>query len=264
MAYDDKEQSQAGAAPVELYLFQSGNQFWRFTSADADQEYSGQTFLHDIITRGAVDESDEDMAGSLDVTLMRNNAVAALFIPDLPPHPVRLAVYRFHRDDAEVVCFWTGEVASCEFSGSTAKLSCLPAGAAFRRTVPSLTFQSQCNWAVYGARCGLSQGSYRVTATVTLASGVTLQAAEFALHDDGYFRGGWVEDPEGETHFVTEHVGTTLTLLTPFRAMAPGDTVYAFPGCDRTLAACAAFSNTIHFCGFPFVPLKNPFVVGIA
>jgi hypothetical protein len=52
--------------------------------------------------------------------------------------------------------------------------------------------------------------------------------------------------------------------LTPFRSLQPGDTVYAYPGCDRTLAACTAFGNTIHFCGFPFIPTKNPFVVGIS
>lgn len=264
MAYDSREQSQAGGAPVELYAFTCGTSAWYFTSADSDQIYGGHTFLHDVISRGSIDESDEDQAGSLEVTLVRNNEVAALFIPDLPTHPVRLQVYRFHRGDAEVVCFWTGEVDSCEFSGATAKLSCLPVGGAFRRSIPSLTFQSQCNWAVYGARCGLSQGSYCVTAAVTLVSGLTLQAGEFSEHASGYFRGGWVETPDGETHFVTEHVGTTLTLLTPFRTLHAGDIVNAFPGCNRTVAACAAFGNTIHFCGFPFIPTKNPFVSGIS
>ncbi len=264
MAYDDREQSQAGGAPVELYLFACGTDAWYYTSADSDQVYGGRTYLHDVVTRGSVDESDEDQGGEIQITTMRNNEVAALFIPDLPTHPVRLSAYRFHRGDAEVVCFWTGEVASCEFKGSTALLTCLPVGAAFRRTIPSLTFQSQCNWSVYGPRCGLSQGSYRVTAVATLVSGTTIQASEFSGHASGYFRGGWVETPDGETHFVTEHVGTTLTLLTPFRTLHAGDTVYAFPGCDRTLAACTAFGNTIHFCGFPFIPTKNPFVSGIA
>jgi uncharacterized phage protein (TIGR02218 family) len=264
MSYDGKEQSQLGGAPVELYYFQSGSDYWCYTSGDVAVNYAGRDFTPAIITRGDIDESDEDQAGSLEITVLRNNNVAALFIPDLPIHPVTLQVYRFHRGDSETVCFWSGEIASCEFSGSTVKLTGLPVSRAFRRNVPTLTFQSQCNWAVYSSQCGLDKGSYRVTAVITGVSGALLYAAAFATHPDGYFRSGWVETAAGETHFITAHSGTGLTLLTPFRSLQPGDTVYAYPGCDRTLVACAAFGNGVHFCGFPFIPTKNPFVVGIA
>ena len=41
---------------------------------------------------------------------------------------------------------------------------------------------------------------------------------------------------------------------------AVGDTIYLYPGCDRTLATCTAkFGNSANFGGFPFIPTKNPF-----
>ena len=92
MSYDAKEKSQYGGSPVELYKFVYGSNTSYFTSADKDQSYASHTYLHDVITRGEIDASDEDQQGALEVTLPRANDVAELFVPDLPPRPVTLTV----------------------------------------------------------------------------------------------------------------------------------------------------------------------------
>lgn len=263
MTFDAKERSRTGGAPVELYRFACGTGVWTQTSGDAEQVFQNETYQRETIVRGEIDQDGEDEQGQLELTLARTNPVAGLFIADLPVRPVTVQAFRLHRGDPEVLCFFSGEVASAEFAGSRVKLACLPASAAFRRRIPSNTFQGQCNWALYSGPCGLNKESYRVTAQVSAIEGLTIQSSAFGSYSSGYFTAGWVESESGETHWVTAHAGGTLTLMTPFRELRLGDRVYAFPGCDRTIAACKVFGNLAHFCGFPFIPTKNPFEVGI-
>jgi uncharacterized phage protein (TIGR02218 family) len=263
VTYAGRETSAYGGAPVELYRFTCGGLTWSWTSGDVEQTALGLTFMPAPISRGEVDTSDEDTQGSLELVVPRTNQVAGLFIADLPPEPVMLEVYRLHRGDAEIVLFWSGEIASAEFVGSAVRLAGIPVSRVLRRQLPPHTFQGQCNWALYSPQCGVNKLTYRITATVTAISGFTISATEFDAQPDDYFRAGWVETVTGEKHWVTAHVGAVVTLLTPFRSLAIGDVVYAFPGCDRTIAACKSFSNLPRHLGFAFVPTKNPFRTGV-
>lgn len=264
MTYDAREKSGYGGAPVELYRFICGARTWAYTSADVAQSHLGLSFVPEAIARGEIDASDEDSQGVLEITVPRTNEVAALFLPDLPPSPVLLEIYRLHRGDAEVVLFWSGEIGSAEFAGSRVRLAGAPVSRVLRKQLPPNSFQAQCNWALFSTQCGLDRFAYRQAATITAISGYTITAAAFGTHPDGYFRAGWVEIASGEKHWVTEHVGSVLTLMTPFRSLVVGDAVDAYPGCDRTIAACKAYSNLARYLGFPFVPTKNPFTTGVA
>lgn len=263
MTFDARERSTYDGAPVELYRFACGSSVWTQTSGDRPQSYASATYEPATITRGEIDQNGEDEQGQLELTLARGNPVTDLFIPDLPVRPVTVQAFRFHRGDAEVICFFTGEIASAEFTRSKVRLVCLPASQAFRRRIPTLCFQGQCNWALYSAPCGLNKDAFRLTGVVATISGVYIEVGGVATHPDGYFKAGWVEIPGGETHWITEHVGAVLTLLTPFRDLHMGDTVHVYPGCNRTITACKAFGNLAHFCGFPYIPTKNPFTTGI-
>lgn len=263
MTFDAREKSTFGGAPVELYWFTCGALTWTVTSGDVAQSYLGFTFAPEVLSRGEIDTSDEDQQGLLELTVARTNPVAQLYLPDLPPHPVMLTVFRFHRGDAEVIEFWSGEIVSARFVGSHAVLSGMPVSHNLKRELPPHTFQGQCNWALFSGPCGLAKASYRVGATLSAVSGLTITSSAFGAFADGYFRAGWVENADGERHWVLSHVGNTLTLLTAFRSLAAGAAVDAYPGCDRTIAACKTFGNLIHYCGFPYVPTRNPFVQGL-
>ncbi len=262
MSYDSAEQSTRGGSPVELYEFTHGSSVWRYTSAD-EAQIDGAMNVYDpaVISRGAIDMSDEDTQGGLEVTLLRTDPVAALFIPSLPAFPVRLTVTRFHRDDGNYVQLWSGEIASAMFSadGARVRLSGLPVGAVLRRKIPGNTFQGQCNWALFSPQCGLAKASYRVPTTVNTVTATGLVVASVGGHASGYFRTGWAENAAGERRWITDQVGTTLTLFSPFSMNMAGQAIDLYPGCDRTLEACAAFSNLARFCGFPFIPGMNPF-----
>ena len=267
MTFDTREQSTYGGAPVELYEFTCGVLSWRYTSADVSSlpaVIGGDLpFVPAVISRGDIDQSDEDSQGSLEITVLRTCPVAQLFLPDLPAAPVKLTLWRMHRGDTDVIQSWAGEIAAVQFAGSTAKLTGIPVSRTLRRQVPGTTFQSQCNWVLFSPQCALAKASYKVVGTLTAVSGQTITAAAFGAHPDGYFNGGWVESLSGETHWIVQHVGNVLTLMTPFVAAAVGWTINAYPGCNRTIAACAAFGNLQHHCGFSFTPSNNPFVGGI-
>ncbi len=264
MSYDARESSTYGGAPVELFRFACGVQSWGLTSGDTLQTLSGLDYTPTAMTRGEIDTNDEDAQDALELTLPRDHEIPQLFIPDLPVRPVTLEVLRFHRGDAEVIRMWSGEIASVRFEGSLARLTGLPITRVLRRRIPPNSFQSQCNWALYSPECGLDRTSRAQPATLSAVSGLTITSPAFGTHPDGYFQAGYVENAAGETHWITQHAGNVLTLLTPFRAIAAGAAVTAYPGCDHTIAACKAFGNLVHFCGFPFIPTKNPFVSGAA
>ena len=269
MSYNARETGRYSGSPVELYRFVYGSQQLFFTSADKDQSYGGNTYVREAITRGEIDASDEDQQGKLEITVPRTNGVADLFIPGMPPSPVFMTVYRLHRGDSEVVQLWSGEVSSVQFTGSVAKLSGQPIGNVLRRALPSTTFQGQCNWALYSTQCGVDKAAYAEAGTVSAIASAVVTLAISHDRANGYFNNGFVISGTNERHWIIGHTrlsatSAQLTLMTPFTALQAGDSLTAYPGCDRTLADCKArYSNLQRFLGFPFIPTKNPFVTGI-
>lgn len=216
------------------------------------------------VFRGEVEQDQEDKTGSIDITLPAASEVALLFRDFLPPSPVHVVVFRNHDGDlgAGIVHF-SGTVSAVEFKGSEAVLTCLPLSEAFRRPIPWQMFQSQCGHPLYSAACGVDRATYAVSATVTAvnATGSVIQADAFGLQADRWFCSGWVEHTEsGEIRWVVGHTGTSVTLAAPFSALAVGDAVTIYPGCDRTEAVCETkFSNLANFAGWSHIPSKNPF-----
>ena len=266
MSFDSRETSAYSGAPVECYRFVQGSSVWLFTSADADVVLPSGTYAREVIRSGQLDHSQEAGAGELEVRLPRDNPVARLFVTYLPPQRVALTVYRAHRgEESTPATFFLGEVAATRFEDSEAILSCLPISQALRRRIPVLVYQTQCNWPLYSAGCGVSQTAFRDPILIGTVSGVIVTSADFALRTSGWFRNGWLEGPTGERRWIVEHVGNTVTLLAPLAGLAPGQAAYAFAGCDRTETVCAAkFGNLVNHLGFARIPNRNPYQGSVA
>lgn len=268
VGYDALEQSQYLGEPVEAYRFTSGATEYRYTSADVDLVVAGATYTRETIARDAIDYSNEDNSATISVRLPRTNPVGALFTSYLPPAPVALTIFRKHRGDPEVVVRFVGRVLSWGLEGPAVVLTCAPISQMLRRKVPMLVFQSHCNWPLYSPGCTVARASFKVSGTVTEATGPLLRAAVFATKPDGWFRNGWVEVTSGgqlgQRRFVVQHVGDAVTLMNPFTGSVVGATVDGFAGCDRTEATCAAkFSNLVNHMGWPRIPTRNPFGASI-
>lgn len=269
MTYDSVERSQDAGAPVEVYRFAVGNAIYRYTSSDAPISLSvagdgAQTFAPEPISRSTVEYSSEDQAGTLRIGVSRFNAIGQMFMASFPPAPVGVSIYRKHATDSETILLYSGKVSQATYDGANVSLMCLPMTAIFKRNIPRLTYQRECNWALYGPGCTLNKESFKDTVTVGSVSGRDVLAAGFASRADGWYTGGWLENSDGDRRYITGHVGGTVTLQSPFLALAPGASVFAFAGCDRTEATCnAKFSNIDHHLGFQRIPEQNPFDVGM-
>lgn len=260
MTFDASEKSTYFGAPLECYRFAMGDQLWLLTSGDRTVVLTSGTYMPSVISRGELDHSQEDGAGVLQVKVPRSSALAGLYVAGLPSRLLSLVLYRAHRGgEANAVVAFMGTVSALTVEGPEATLTCSPVSAAFRRRVPGLQFQSQCNWALYSLGCGLAAADFRDTVTVSTVSGVTVTSAGLALRADGWFRNGWLEGPDGEKSFIVEHVGNTVTLMTVLPSLAAGQTAFAFAGCERTEAVCAGkFNNLANHLGWARIPARNP------
>lgn len=133
--------------------------------------------------------------------------------------------------------------------------------------VPKNMYQPGCSHALYDAGCGVPQANYLFTTTISaIDAGYPLQ--QLHVVDPGYFPQSYFQ--QGYVKFLTGlNVGLSRTikydavtawyLCDPFPNVPNvGDTVIAYPGCDKTQAMCASrFNNLANFRGFPYLPLET-------
>lgn len=264
MTYDAHETSRHEGSPVELYRWTQGSTVWLNTSADTEQTDGSEIYTPTVISRNEIRQSQEDSAGNIEIRVPRDHPVAALFIAYVPSTTVGLTIRRYHRldDDEEWIIAFVGEVLSTKYDSEASEwvLTCGPVTEAFRRTIPIYLYQPQCNNALYSDACGVNEEAFKVTGTVSAISGDTITSTAFGAHADGHFNAGYVQHGD-EIQFVNNHVGNVLTLVRPFLSLSVSESVDAYPGCDRTEAACgpAKFNNLANHMGFSRIPIKNPF-----
>lgn len=255
------ERSLYGLAPLELYEFLQGATAWRYTSGDRAVTHLGHEYLPRAIARKEIRHSQEESTGSVELTLPKTDPVALLFRGHLPPRPLSLTIWRVQRQDLLGGAIFTGSVSSVSFEGAIATLKCAPLEELLNRPAPGLVFQSQCNWVLYGAGCGVSAAAFRHSGHVARIEGLALHVAGVGGKPDGWFRAGYVLSAAGDRRFVVNHTGEVLTLNAPFDGLAVGDLVSVYAGCQRTEADCQErFDNLDRFFGFPRMPSRNAFL----
>ena len=270
MSYDAQEVSTEGGQPVEAYTFTIGATSYRYTSSEDTVQIASIDYTPVPIKRSEIKRDGVRGAEDVTITLPSDNAVAQLYAGVLPGDRVGVTISRFHRGDTptpEVVTAFTGYVTNVSFDSDAneAIFTASPDMIALSKSTPAYGYQSQCNHVLYGAACGVSEGSYQLAgASVSSVTGYDVEVPSASAFADGYFTGGFVSTTGAATDYrmVIAHVGSTLTLMFPF----PSDpsTLDVFAGCDHTLATCKSkFDNVVNFGGYAFVPTRNPFSVGI-
>lgn len=259
--YDERERERYSGQPIEGFRFVQGETVWLYTSADREITLPIGTFAPEPITRSQVQHSKEDSGEKMEITVGVANPVAAFFIGSVPTSPVWLTVYRAHRgDEAATVTIYTGKITRARFRGSEAVLVGTSVSAMLTRGVPNLKMQTPCNHVLYSAECGANPTASRDAITVTTVDGLTVTSNDFALQPDQWFRGGRLETAEGESRFIADHIGDTVTLISPVPGLASLDEIFAYWGCDHLEATCAAkFDRLENYLGWSRLPGRNPF-----
>ena|SRR5690349_19255254 len=264
MTFDTREKSQAAGEPVLCFRFSMGTTIWRYTSADSrftvDVAGDGpQNYVPGVVKAGAVEYSEEDEQGQIEIRLLRSDAVSLLSVIGAPVKPILLQIYKLHAGDSETKLFFDGEVASVSYETSEAVLTCQSVFEALRQRVPSWGYQVRCPWALYSTLCGLNRASFLDSGTVISTSGRTVTAAIFGTRPDGRYVTGYMELANGDVRYIVKHVGTTITLRTPFPSLPNGTAFSAYRGCKHTEDDCETeFNNLPNHGGFPRIPGRNP------
>jgi hypothetical protein len=259
---------QAGLDPIELYEFTYADQTWRYTDADVDYLHpvTGDLFAVEPIHRDSLKQSEESNSMSVDVTIDALNPVADFFrAPFLPARQVWLVIYRTHRGavGAPAVTF-RGQVGQVEFTGASAKLTCVPMRHAINRVVPVQLVQRLCSNTVYDGRCKADPALFSITRTITSLDGLTVGLSAGTGHAAGFFSGGYIEAAGIPPATIKEDLVNTVKLLYN-SGYAIGTIITIIAGCDRKLETCMQkFQNEAHYQGFPMMPVLDPFADEIA
>lgn len=270
MTYAQYEQSQQAGQPIELYTFQIGSTFYRYTSAEDQITFQSNLYYPRQISRGGTAQSNEQTKQQMEITLPTSDEVASRFIGIVPGQLMTLSIVRAHRNDPdqEGLVIWDGRItgASYKDSGVRCVLQGLTTEVSLSRPIPRFKYQGMCNHVLGDAMCqvDLASATHRHTAVVTAVSGAMVTVAGLSAKGSGWAVGGYVEYLANDWRLVLAQTGDVCTLLLPFADNVVGQTVTVVTGCDHSLDTCnTKFANTINYGGFPYVPQRNPFTAGV-
>ncbi len=264
MTYSAIESSVQSGRPVELYEFLSGSTYYRYTSADGDVVYGGNTYTAVPISRGTVEATAEVARLALEITCSRSLSLLALFAVSPPEDVVLVTLRRLHAGDGEAVIMWMGRILNVTLNNAAAEIHCESVYTSLKRTGLRRLYQKGCPHVVYGTGCGIDRDGFKVVRTVAAVSGTTITLSTLSGYADGYFAGGYLEWEKTtgvfERRAIRSQVGAVVTIGFPIPGLAASASVNLYPGCDHSLATCdGKFSNRLNYGGQPYYPDKNPF-----
>lgn len=154
-----------------------------------------------------------------------------------------------------------GRVAEIDYGRSAVTLNINDPRELLNVDMPRNVYGSGCGYALFESACTLNKASFGVPLTVTGVPAInTIQTN--STRADGYFSLGSVLFTSGANSGLQMMVRASFLASGEMDFMAPlpfvinvGDTMTAYPGCDKQYATCAqTFNNLPNFGGFPFIP----------
>ncbi len=259
MTYFEKETSRQNGRPVELFQFTDGNQFWRYCTGDDPIVYLGNTYAPATIVRGATEASQEFGKSQMQVRIPADLPLAKFMTSQVPNNFIGVTLFRTHVGDTEFITHWRGRVISSTWRNHECTLTCEPVFTGLQRAGLRALYQRPCRHAIYSPGCGVDKALHALETTVDTAVKNQVFVTAAAGFPSGYFTGGMLKTDEG-SRAIMQHIGHSLTLITPIAGLTGGREITLYPGCDHTFLTCKAkFDNGINFGGQPWLPQKNPF-----
>ena len=273
MSYDIIESSAEDGRPIEVYVFQQGNQTWRYTSADTDiidtsgiPDLSG-TWKSTAIERSNIENNQDVSRGPIRISIPRTETFVQQYIQFSPTDVATLKIYRFHEFDTsppadKYTVIWTGRVLNVAFKKLRADIRCEHILTSLKRPGLRRFYQTTCPFVLYGTNCKADLDSFKLVTNASATTNITITSPDFALQPDQYYTGGFINFVGGtgiEKRFITDHVDQVITVDLPI-SISIGIQITAYPGCNHLLDTCInKFSNEENYGGFPYIPQKNPF-----
>lgn len=253
----------------ELYRFVEGSTIWTYTSSDEEETYDSgsgaELYTKRAIGRSEVESKTDLSKANLDVNFFIDDAVARRWMVDKVEAVVTLTI--FEKDEnGDIAVQWKGRMAGVKPKTTEITLTFESIFTSLRRPGLRARYLRTCRHSLYGRGCTLDKDDFAIAATATAASGLQVTVTEAASQPDGTYATGMIKAPDGTLRFITNHQGTTLTLVRPIGSLTTAiglsgpQAVTIYPGCNRTRAICdSRFDNLPNYGGFDWIPLRNPF-----
>lgn len=247
----------------------------RYTDYDIDLVVGGHVFDSQgpMLSRSRVRTVVGIEVDSLDLTIQANETHLLMGAPILQiAHNggldgARLQLERIFMGapgdtSAGTLILFEGRVSDVQVSRTEAKLTIKSDIELLNIKMPRNLYQPGCLNTLFDSGCGLTKSTWGVPGTVS--NGATVSDIPCSLAQSAaYFDAGTITFTSGGNAGVTRTVkryqpGQIVPSL-PFKsAPQPGDSFIAYPGCDKTQAACQSkFANLARFRGFPYVPIPE-------
>lgn len=264
MTYSAIETSVQSGRPLELYEFTYGATAYRYTSADDDVVYGGNTYTAVPISRGAVEATSEIARLALEITASRELPLLDLFSTAAPERVVLVTLRRLHSGDGEAIIIWMGRILNVTLNNASAEIHCESVYTSLKRVGLRRLYQKNCPHVLYETECAVNRASFGSSQTVVSITGTVIELDTLDTFASNYFAGGYMEWESPPGYFnqrsIRMNAGFDVTVSFPLNGLAINDVVVVYPGCDHTLATCdAIFSNSENYGGMPYWPKKNPF-----
>jgi len=272
MAFDTYEESLEQSQPVEIYIFQLGSEFFRYTSAEAQVSVGPIVYEPLAITRRGINQGPEEREQLFEVEMPTEGTIAERYVNIVPGPQATVRVERFQRLDGATpqrIVIFDGAVHSVSFKqqAKVAVVACQTLIAATSKPMPRFVYSSACNHVLYDSRCKVDRetGAFKHQGVVGGINGNVLTVPGLAAFGNGWFQAGLVQAFSGtDARMILKHTGDDITLLLPFPIPVTGTIVQVYAGCAHDPTTCQTkFSNLDNYGGFPFVPVSNPFEVGL-
>lgn len=265
MAYDDVERSNYDGLPVALYTFSLGPNLWHYVNGEEPVTVGGIEYLPMSINDNGSFQSGDVASDDFSIFCESSAGFLALFVAT-PPSSEMTAIVRHWNvgeDEAPVVGAYIVRAAK-RTTEIQWEITCRAMTASLNRNGLRLGWTRSCPHALYDQNCKVNPELYRVPIVVQGLTGVSIISTDLSALSSGYLSGGYFEwewhPGVMEKRAIETSSGAILYVLGTTDGLQVGQTIYAYPGCNRTISMCASrFDNVPNYGGFPHMPGKSPF-----
>jgi uncharacterized phage protein (TIGR02218 family) len=262
MSYQTELEKIEQPLTAELYTLLVGNTYYYYTSYETSIVYGGHTYLPRPLKRTGF--SVEKSMKTVDVTISTPVVVAfSEYLAASPYSKTTVTITKVFVSSPDTLSklIFTGMLYSVSVKNGIASTLFKSSNGLLARRVPRVMYQTNCNWALFSEQCGLDKDDYMYNAVVGSVSDNDLTLPLLINIPDKKYQGGILAFG-AEQRLITNHAGTTVTVLVQFAGIAAGDAVKLYPGCNGSSGACASFGNQAHYMGMPHIPTRNALMWG--
>lgn len=235
----------------ELYLFNDSGTLFAFTPALLSRTFNDVTYVPTIVTRSAMQLTDNFAKSQLTFKFIRTNSFALSVVRNTAEVPITVQVFR------NELPYWQGRIIHAKANISLIEITCDSLMITSQKAGLGAKMSVMCRHTLYEPyTCKANMDLVRMDFSVE-----TLTTRFLTINTgkpDGYFNGG-VAKINSQTRSITRHIGSELILNEAFGGTQSG-VLSLYPGCDFSETTCNnIFMNLPNYGGFSHMPSKNPF-----